>query len=202
MVYFRMTGKTRSLAPIWINTTIVCELPWVADRIEQSSGVSILDSSAWSAAQANLTFYSDACPAGLGFWTGDLLIGCVHHITSDNPPFIFFLEALAVLSVLHYVADNVRPLPRRIAIFCDNTNTVDMFNSLCATPNYNPILLDAVNLSLDYDFMFRVFHVPGVENTVADALSRGNIDIALQHSPMLNITTFEPPRFTLGPSKK
>jgi hypothetical protein len=57
----------------------------------------------------------------------------------------FFYEALAICSAFHlgtkYACD-------RIAIYSDNTNTVDMFSSLRAKRVYNSILLDAVDFTM------------------------------------------------------
>jgi hypothetical protein len=68
MLYSKMSGKSESLKPIWINTTMVCELHWFTDHIEHSDEVHILDSTEWSADDANLTAYTDMCMTGLGFW--------------------------------------------------------------------------------------------------------------------------------------
>ena len=47
-----------------------------------------------------------------------------------------------------------------------------------------------------------VLHVPGISNTVADVLSRFNNELALQLSPGLEVTSFQPPQGTLGAAKK
>jgi hypothetical protein len=85
-----------------------------------------------------------------------------------------------------------------IAIYTDNTNTVDMFHSLRTQPFYNPLLLTAVDLLRQFDVQLRVFHIPGSDNVVADALSRGRFDVVAMHAPHLRIFFFEPPRLTLG----
>ena len=47
-----------------------------------------------------------------------------------------------------------------------------------------------------------VLHVPGVDNAVADALSRFNNSLALRLVPGLSLGLFETPRELLGAVKK
>ena len=104
---------------------------------------------------------------------------------------IIFYEALAVLSVLED-AQHRFPSGSKIAIFCDNSVTVAMFNSLRALPEFNCILKAAVNILLRSDFQLRVLHIPGDLNNVADALSRADFMKALHLHPGLIINSFEP----------
>jgi hypothetical protein len=201
-VYNKMSGKTQQHQPVWINQSIVNELSWFTRHVEASDGVLMLDSIEWSEEDADLTLYSDACGFGMGFWAPRLLTGFQCPIPpSNDPPRIFFDEALAVVSALDY-ACRLTTVPHRVAIFSDNTNTVDMFNSLHAKPSHNPLLLTAVDISSSSSCLFRVFHIPGELNIVADALSRFRNDVALRAAPGLTITTFQPPQLTLGAIKK
>jgi hypothetical protein len=90
------------------------------------------------------------------------------------------------------------PTPRRLAILTDSLNTFDMFNTLHALPAYNPILITATDLLIRSNIQLRVFHIPRDYNSVADALSRRDIALASRLQPGLTVTTFSPPRFTLG----
>jgi len=202
MTYNKMSGKVMPHQPLWINKTMVRELTWIADRVEMSDGIHMMDSHAWGADDASMTIYTDACPSGLGFWCKEDTTGYLHIIRDTSPIHIFYLEALTVLSAIHHVASAYRPPPARLAIFTDNTNTIDIFNSLRATPEYNPLLLSAMTIALDFPLTFRVFHIPGDDNTVADALSRGNTALALALVPNLHLSTFQPPHVTLGAAKK
>ena len=44
----------------------------------------------------------------------------------------------------------------------------------------------------------RVDHIPGKLNVVADALSRGQLDVARAVDPLIKFFTFTPPRDALG----
>jgi hypothetical protein len=86
-----------------------------------------------------------------------------------------------------------------IAIYTDNANTnIDMFNTLCAQPSYNPLLLTAVDLTLNYHVEFQVFHILGSDNIVADVLSCFHFDVVGSFAPFLHVLQFEPPQLTLG----
>lgn len=86
----------------------------------------------------------------------------------------------------------------RIVLYTDNSNTVDMFNTLRAQPIYNPLVMAAVNLALDFGVEFRVFHIPGEDNIVADALSCFRFDTLATFAPLLQTLQFQRPRLTLG----
>jgi hypothetical protein len=114
---------------------------------------------------------------------------------------IFYFEALAVCSAVH-AAVSLSPRPKRIIVFSDNSNTVDIFNSLRAKPPYSEILKSTISCLLDHSVDLRVHHIPGVDNVVADALSRFQNARALEACPGLTIAPFKPPRVTLGQPKK
>ncbi|KDQ05557.1 hypothetical protein BOTBODRAFT_122606 [Botryobasidium botryosum FD-172 SS1] len=140
----------------------------------------------------------------MGFWSPMHLHGfqCPTPESKVDPG-IFFHEALTTLSAINWVARHHAFPNARIAIMCDNQNTVDMFNSLHArTPALNPILLTAVDLMIEFQFKLRVFWIEGEQNTVADALSRFDNARALDMEPSLIISAFTPPRLTLGSEKK
>jgi len=199
-LYNKMSGKAHAHQLIWVSVSLCRELTWFANRMEQSDGVHIMASREWGKNDADINLFCDACPIGMGFWfpAGD--IGFQHVIDANSPPAgIFYYEALAVVSALHWAVYNV-PLRAglRIAVYTDNSNTVDMFNTLRAQPTYNPLVMTAVDLALDFHVEFRVFHLPGEDNVVADALSRFRFDVLATFAPHLCIMHFIPPRLTLG----
>lgn len=202
--YPKISGKDQPNAEIWVNNTVRDDLRWASNHIRNSSGVYLLRSLSWDEYDADRVVYCDACMTGMGFWYPDEPIPDAYYspVPSNVPTdFIFYYEALCVLSALHH-ASNSLPMPSRIIIFTDNTNTVDIFNSLRAQPAYNAILKSAVDVLLASDHQLRVLHVPGEENTVADAISRQEFNCALTLCPELHISFFQPPQLPLGAVKK
>ena len=199
-LYEKMRHGSHPYSLLTLNLSIVSELRWLADHLQNSNGVHILSSQSWTEHDADITYLSDACPSGMGFWSPKTCEGfqCRVPPTSRQP--IFFFEALALLSALHHACMSRRPRPSRVALLTDNSNTATMFNSLAALPAYNPILITAVDWMIAMDIQVRVFHIPRHLNTLADALSRFDNKTALTYEPTLVITPFTPPRFTLGAS--
>jgi hypothetical protein len=198
VMYAKMSGKDKPHQPIWVSRSLVRELIWIVDHIQQSNGVHIMEFLEWNIGDADEVLFTDACPSGLAFCSPRLLLSfqySVSHISNHN---IFFFEALAVLSALDFAIHNISPLPRRLAIFTDNTNSVDVFNSLHAKPPINPILLTAMDLLITSNVSLHVCHVAGENNIVADALSRFRNDVARSSAPGLSIGLFQPPHLTLG----
>ena len=110
---------------------------------------------------------------------------------------IFFNEALAVVSAIEWAA-HLPDKPQHVLIHTDSMNTVDIFHSLAADPNYILLLFKAVEIMMDLGVDVRVVHIPGTQNAVADALSRLLFQVANTLHPGLNITIFQPPRDELG----
>ncbi|KAF6747917.1 hypothetical protein DFP72DRAFT_821139 [Ephemerocybe angulata] len=134
----------------------------------------------------------------MGFWIRDLNLGFYAPTQDiDAEEYIFFHESLCVLSALLHI-DAVGYQPNHTTIFSDNSNTVDIYNSLKASPRVNPILMAACDVALESCSDFKVLFIPGIENQVADALSRFDFDRARAISPGIDIQPFTPPRITLG----
>jgi hypothetical protein len=199
-LYSKMSGKVHPHQLIWVSVSLSRELSWFADRMEQSNGIHMMTSREWGKNDADISLFCDACPAGLGFWFPAGNVGFQHVIDSAAPsPGIFYYEALTVVSALHWAVFNTSlPPGSRVAIYTDNTNTVDMFNTLRAQPTYNCLVTTAVDLALDHHVIFRVFHIPGGDNIVSDALSRSQFNVLAVFVPLLRILQFQPPQLTLG----
>ena len=198
-VYDKLRNKTNPAGSIWINNAVREDLRWALDKIKSSPGRYLLNSVAWTSEDASFTIYCDACPTGLGFWYPSFNLAFYSSTPFDDldglvdrKGFIFYFEALCVLCALHDACINQAKSPGRFIIYTDNLNTVDLFSSLSALPSYNILLREAVNLLLNGSHDLRVLHVPGVDNSIADALSRGDFDRALQFKPNLSIHQFQP----------
>ncbi|KAF5383939.1 hypothetical protein D9757_007395 [Collybiopsis confluens] len=203
-LYDKMAGKSKADQRIWVNKSVCEELLWLTEKMETMSGVRILESEEWGAENADLTLFTDACPGGLGFWVaiGNVTLGFQFSVPAEWSFDIFYLEALTVLAAITFAISSSLPPPKCVAIFTDNSNSVDIFNSLKAHAPHNNILLTAVNHAIESNVQFRVFHIPGTENGIADALSRFDNDRVFDLCPDTAISTFQPPRVLLGAASK
>jgi hypothetical protein len=208
-VYIKIAEKDRAFATVYINLEVKRDLSWYLDHLRASNGIFMFQAIDWNPRfDADFTMLCDACPAGMGFWIEHLRLGFYSMVPADAPKdTIFFWEATCVLSALEwfcleqrasFTADN----PVRLTIYTDNMNTVQIFSSLAAEPAYNILLKAAVDLLLKYRVDLRVLHIPGDDNTIADALSRSNWGLIHALLPCLRITSFQPPQCVLGAAKK
>jgi len=135
----------------------------------------LVDADNWDLNEADAIYYTDACLFGMGFWLPRISVGfqCVVKERKTS----FFLKAYAVICALSHASQDLGA-PHRVVIYTDNTNTVQMFNSLHAKPDYNPILLTAVNIAITSVISSGSF-MSGVLNVVADALSRFKNGVAV-----------------------
>jgi hypothetical protein len=213
-VYDKLRGHSNPNSSIWINNAVRLDLLWALEKINNSTGLHLLDSVFWTADTATYTLYCDACPTGLGFWYPDLHLAFYSATPGDDlSNLIFYFEALCVLCALLDVCRR-STTPSRFIIYTDNLNTVDIFSSLAAAPAYNVLLREAVDLLVSGHHDLRVLHVPGEQNSVADALSRADFNRAIQLDPALRrrivsfspyrrelrgtVYTLQPPPFVLG----
>jgi hypothetical protein len=202
-MYAKTAGKNKPYAPIWINNQIVREISWFINHVKVSTGVSMLKSIEWMPSDRvdTLTAYTDASKDGLGVWFPSEGIG----FQATTPVGVkvdlsYFCEALAVCCALHL---GIRwPQARRVLIFTDNLDTFSMFNRMRASPGYNSILMSAVDVLIDANLDFRVNHIPGKDNFVADALSRFRNLKLKAVCPHIKIQSFLPPRDVLGEINK
>lgn len=203
--YAKIAGRSIPHAAIYLNVRVKQDLLWLADMLEITKGIHVLRTISWSPSQTDITLYCDACLTGMGFWCPSKQQAFIADTSSApqtcSDDTIFWFEALTVLAALHWAA--ALPLkPKRITIFTDNLNTVQMFDSLRSHSPYDLILLDAVRIMISAEVDIRVCHIAGTANIVADALSRGLLSLATQHMPKLRIASFTPPRVTLGAAPK
>jgi hypothetical protein len=130
MLYVKIHWKIHPHAHVWVNNAMRHELLWFVQHVENMTGIYMMSSIGWGLDVADIQLFTDACPSGLGFWLPSLSLGFQWPIHTGNPYGIFYLEALAVVSTLEWVIDMVQPIPKHVVIFCNNSNTVNMFNTL------------------------------------------------------------------------
>ena len=192
-VYAKMIGKGYKDQRIHINNAVRQDLTWAINHIESSDGIHLFKSFYWTPSSADFVIYCDACPDGMGFWYPVSKDGYYAPTPVDAPTnAIFYFESLCVLSALINV-QNKAPRGSKILIYTDNKNAVDIFRTLRCLPPYNSLLKHAIDILIRNDYTLRVLHVKGVDNEVADALSRICFSVALQHEPELKLYAFHPP---------
>jgi hypothetical protein len=198
-VYAKMSHSKpdKPLTKLYVNNAIRSDLLWAVDHLSRLPGTRVLKSLDWDPDTADVIAYCDASLSGLGFWFPGLSAGFWSPIPEDPPQdTIFYFEALSVLSAIIHSTSLGFPI-NKLVVYTDNLNTVQIFNSLSALPAYNEILKSAVDhllSDLDNPIQLQVLHVPGDLNTVADALSRGQLHTVVDNVPNIVIHPFTPPR--------
>ncbi|EKM61562.1 uncharacterized protein PHACADRAFT_190737 [Phanerochaete carnosa HHB-10118-sp] len=202
--YEKMRGKQHPARPLYLNKAVITDLLWVADMFEEYGGVHILRSRAWKPHEAELEVLCDACLTGLGFWSPARQEGFMAALPVSPDAVedtIFWYESLCVLAALQWAAA-LHHCPRRLAIYTDNLNTVQIFDCFRASAPYNSILHAASATLIASGIDLRVWHIPGSENVVADALSRGMLPVAHSYASSLRVLPFRPPQLKSGAAEK
>jgi len=128
--YAKISGKQISRAQVYLNRTVICHFNWLADTIDISDGVHILDTEEWGISDADLITYMDVSLTGLGSTALTLKLGFCSSIPAHSPLMtIFYFEAMATASAILW-ASGLEPGIPRLLIFTDSLNCVEMFNSL------------------------------------------------------------------------
>jgi hypothetical protein len=197
-VYAKMAHSLpdKPLTKLYVNNAIRSDLLWAVDHLSRLPGTRVLQSLDWDPDTADITAYCDASLTGLGFWFPGVNAGFWSPIPDDPPQdTIFYFEALSVLSAIIHSTSFGFPV-YKLVVYTDNLNTVHMFNSLSALPAYNEILKGAVDhllSDLTNPIQLRVIHISGHLNTIADALSRGQLCTIVDDVPNIVIDLFSPP---------
>jgi hypothetical protein len=197
-IYAKIGGKSQPHAKIFVSRAVTHDLLWFKSHVKRSDGVYLFEDVDWDKRQADVVAYSDACLSSLGFFFQHSREG-FQCLVPHNPPkdSIFYYEALAVVSVVDAAA-RMHDVPRHLLVYSDNTNTVNIFHSLRALPPYNNLLKFTVSTLIEHNISLRVVYVPGADNIIADSLSRFDNARALAACPGLTISSFQPPRLTMG----
>ena len=203
-LYEKVLGKSNMFAGVSVHKAIELELNWIACHIEHLPGVRLLSACSWDPSEDDIVIaHVDAATStGLGIYFPqlDLAFQCA---ISELPPssHINYLELLAVSSAVH-AATKMDPPPTHLAVFSDSSFAVDVFNTLCAKPGFNTIVMATVDDLINHGIDLRVVHVAGASNSVADAISRFNNQAAQTLVPDLSILPFLPPRNVLGAAQQ
>jgi hypothetical protein len=201
-LYAKTAGKTQALLPIRVNNAICNELRWFLKHASAASGIFLLKSVAWdptSELRNTTVCYADACLGGMAFYYPEFRLGYQCRVPPGFSAPIFYWEAVAVAcAMMSPHTTNAS----RLVVYTDNKNTVDIWHSLKASTPYNTTLMIAIDWLISHEVDARVLHVPGIDNVVADALSRFNNALALRLVPGIKLGLFETPLTMLGALKK
>ena len=75
-------------------------------------------------------------------------------------------------------------------VYTDNSNTVDLFRTLHATPDLNPIVLTAADLMMHFDCQLWVIHIAGEQNDIANSISCYQNSYAVAMACMCNTNLY------------
>lgn len=195
-LYRKMAGKSFRFTKIFINAMVRDDLTWLSTMLPDAIGVRFVDSTHWLDSQADMIVWTDAALwLGLSFvFAGNGYVYQLHPPPPGTIINIFFLELIAILSAIHFVASLPHP-PQRLLLFTDSLDSVAAFNSLgVAQALHNAPLQGVASIILKSGMDIRVRHIEGKNNIRADLLSRLLFDEYHQKFPADRVHTFSPPR--------
>jgi len=73
--YAKISGKQISRTQLYLNRSVIHDFHWLADTIEASDGIHMLNTIEWDSSHADLIVYSDTSLNGLGFCVPNRLLG-------------------------------------------------------------------------------------------------------------------------------
>jgi hypothetical protein len=190
--YAKLEGKSIANATIFINSAVTSDLTWFADRLLSGAGVSLIRANSWDENQADVTIFCDACPSGMGFWSPShrqaYYFECLPEVHRSSN----FCKAAAIVSALQWALSLNLPDRPRILIYSDNLAAVEVFSSMRGKPPYHAMTMQAAAWIHDHEILWRTLHVPGLDNTIADYLSRGMLHSVRALDKSLPIRPFTP----------
>ena len=194
-VYRKTSGKVVPHSGIPFNAEVIENLNWFSRVLGTGSGVRFIDDGFWSEDEADIVVYTDASgKSGLSFVFSNR--GFVHQLNDfvhNHSADIFFLELVAILSAVHHIANLPHP-PKRILLFSDSLDSVQVFDSLRAEqPMHNAPLRAIAGILIATGLELRVRHIAGKDNVAADLLSRLLFTEFRKKFPSHSVESFSPP---------
>lgn len=152
------------------------EVRWWVTFLDSFNGTSVLYEAEWAAAE-KLHLYTDACESGFGGIFGDRWFAGAWSpeqraasmvTTARSMP---FFELYALVAAACIFGPSWRG--RKITFHCDCEPVVQCIEKgRSSKPQLMHLLRLLCETACSYQFDFRVLHIPGVSNVVADMLSR------------------------------
>ena len=150
------------------------DMQWWSMFVEKFNGTSYIPPLRW--AEPDIAFSTDSSLQGCGGICGYEFFHAVYpeFILQQEYP-IHALEMLAVLIAVRFWGRYCSG--SKLQIFCDNEPVVKVINSSRTKDAFLGTCLRELWLEVSkYAFELRAVHLPGVDNRVADWLSRWNLD--------------------------
>jgi hypothetical protein len=141
------------------------------------NGRCIMLENQWCDSEA-LNLYTDAAGAvGFGaYFQGQWVCGTwPDHWMLQGTPDITFKELFPIVLALQLWAKQMENT--KVVLFCDNQAVVHIINKQSTrAPHSMALLRQLVLTCLNHNILCRAKHIPGHNNSVADALSRGQLE--------------------------
>ena len=153
------------------------DIRWWAVFLDQFNGISMIPEAGWRTIDSVIS--TDACATGIGGFAeteGEYFHAVVPSDILDDPSVhINELECLAVTLALRIWGERLQRC--NLLLHCDNQSTVDVINSGRAKNRFTQACLrEILFVASKYSFQIRVKFRPGVQNRLADCLSRWHLD--------------------------
>lgn len=167
------------------------DLIWWSSFLHEWNGITIIPDIEWCS-MTDLALATDASVHGAGAvfgnlwwthkWTKDELAMARMGNQRESMP---YLELRALVMACATWGHMWRG--RKIKLLCDCEPVVNAANTLSSnTPIINDLLRTLFHISATQSFIFHLEHTPGITNTLADALSRGKIQVFRDLLPTAN----------------
>ncbi|XP_078619225.1 uncharacterized protein LOC144886464 [Branchiostoma floridae x Branchiostoma japonicum] len=148
------------------------DLAWWVTFLPTYNGISLIPQSGWTKADA--VFSSDACLTGCGGFlesSGEYFHAVFPAFILEQDPCINSLELLTILVCVRLWGQHW--LGMRIVVLCDNEASVTVLNSgRSRSPFLQSCLRNLWLCAAKGQFELRAVHLPGIDNRLADHLSR------------------------------
>ena len=151
------------------------DIDWWLKFMAEYDGVSIIHELEWK--PVDLVMSSDACKDGIGGFCAGEYYHCKvpQHILDMQDVHINELECLALLICLKIWGSRCGGL--NILMHCDNTSTVEVVNAGKGRNKFTQSCLREIAfLAGKHSFQVKVEYTPGMDNRLADRLSRWHLD--------------------------